>query len=257
MQEVTQTFSRALEELNSAAATLKAASKEAIESLPRILDKSNKAVWGNLVALVREFNAQIHSDPLIGNMLRIADSRASERSRLRAARALAKLTEAGIASQRWPFVKSDLKMMARQHGRPTKKERALLITSAIFNALDAAGDLSITDKEAISEAIQRRVNDLLTQDILGPEWRRKSKSEPLTGEEEGPDLSTLREVETRLDVSGLIHKAHLSDREAELMGLLRKDEDISEAARTMGIEDSTARNLKSTALKKIRELKKS
>jgi DNA-binding CsgD family transcriptional regulator len=238
--------------LESAVAAWKAASKEAIESLPRSLEKT-----------LAEFHARIHSDPLIVNILRAADSRASKRSRLRAATAIARLTKAGIASQRWATVVSELRKLAEQHRRPSKKELKLLTTSAIFIALDAANDLSITDKQGISKAIQRRVNDLVTQDILGLEWRRRSKPDPPTGQERpSPSAlrevpSDLREIETRLDVSRLIHKADLSDREAELMGLLRRDEDISRAARTMGIKASTARVLKSTALKKIRVLKKS
>ena len=107
--------------------------------------------------------------------------------------------------------------------------------------------------------LRRRLNDLVTEDVLGDDWRRGKKEVP------DPDLEVFpfREsphgrvsfLEAKLDVAKLLNRTHLSNRESQVITLLKLGMTEADIARELGKSPSTIRVLYHRALKKIKKPK--
>jgi len=254
------------------------------EPLPEALRKQIAKLERTLADLTQEASRRIHLHPnrLIRNLLLAIDQDISDAKKLRAARKIKKMVQAGIAKQRRHLVERDLWGMARNHRRTAKKELELLILAAIYGAIEASDEYTADDMVVIESTIRKRVNKLATEGVLGPGWREyknrisfdeESKEEGHAAainseiqkeiqkeiQEKGSKLvkqPKISQIETRLRVRRLLNDANLSLREAKYMALMLRDDDEGGAAIAMGIDPSTGRALKLRAIKKIRKLKK-
>lgn len=234
-------------------------------------------------AFVALLQQQIHlvmtrfrSNPLIGNILLATDEGASDETKMDAYLQVKEITKARMVSVRQHLARHELRDMAKSRGTTVSKVAEENIIAAIPMAIEAVDELTIDDVAKIGWTIRKTVNDLATQALIGPSWRREERHDlfeedraELPGSDariygamlkkgnKPPTPVEFWQVETKLHIEQLMKQAKLSPGEAQFMDLLRENGgDESGAARTMRIKPSTGRQFKKRAFDKVRKIKK-
>ena len=191
---------------------------------------------------------------------------APDEARLTAASALASGPfRRPVHHERWRMVQSMLFEQAELHGRRPEAELRERVVANLFEAIEAVRQCDPTDPDTW-RVLRGKINRLVTEDILGPAWRRaggdKGPTEvPLPEEEElcAPEEEKffavepiVERVEAELTLAALIAGAGLSLREAEVVAHLLRDENLKEIADLLAISPSTARVHWHHAIKKLR-----
>jgi hypothetical protein len=120
--------------------------------------------------------------------------------------------------------------------------------------------------------VRRRVNDLVTEDLLGPEWRRRPVEDrfgleqaltelfetPLEGEiaaqlEDPSATDAFCQVEEHLEIEAMISRASLGPREAEIIAGLQSGERLTEIANRLRIKPGAATVAASRAKRKLQK----
>ena len=166
-----------------------------------------------------------------------------------------------IASQRYRALHTaiwqELASRARERGTTPKYElcrearQALALVIGGLNVparlLDPCDPASPAAAEYVLGKIQARINDEVTQGLLGPGWRRRPNEDPL-GESDAA-VAPQEQPEANLIIARLLTDSRLSPRARDLLQAMRDhDGVIADAAHALGITSSTAR----TMLQRIR-----
>ncbi len=164
-----------------------------------------------------------------------------------------------IAPQRfWALgarIRTALRERAEAANTTPEAELRESVKQALLIALDDIEDIGGIFAPEPRKQLLRRLNDLVVEDLLGPNWRRAPSEEPealldLLSEEAGH-----AEVEARLTLDALERKAELSQAEAEIVMALRQDFNLTEAAEKLRIKAGAARVRWHSAKKKLRSNK--
>lgn len=156
-----------------------------------------------------------------------------------------------IAPQRWqaigPGVRRELDARAEAHGTTPEEELKRSVVNSLLLAVDDAGGIFNPGPRKV---FHRKLNDLVTEDLLGPSWRKKAHE--AIGELENVLAEQFEHgVETAIDLDALISKAELGKREAEIVAAVRQGERLVEVADRLGIKKGTARVALHRACKKM------
>ena len=194
---------------------------------------------------------------LLGNMRLIASRSAHDGSRTAMCRLVARqFFQRPIAAARWRFVEPVALDRAKKNGTTLRQEVAEATCQAI--ALIDLSEVHSSPADSFERIVSRRINDLVTEDFLGPEWRHRigqGKRLPREVDEaDGAQATTQSDEERILNRqygAGLIAKAMLSPREAEVLRAVAEGYRVEEWARSVGIKASGARTAYMRARRKI------
>jgi DNA-binding CsgD family transcriptional regulator len=148
-----------------------------------------------------------------------------------------------VARQRWPLVQPALAQQAAQHRRSPEDELRQLAIARLFEVIVTITPHELANVSLTHKALRRRLNNLLTMDLLGPEWQKKH----LIQDQCPPGL----DLETRITVQELLDRSSLTPRECEVIDAILRDEDPQEIASYLGIRPETVRVHVSNARKKM------
>jgi hypothetical protein len=177
-----------------------------------------------------------------------------DKERMEAAQWIAdkwRLAKRPIAPQRWQAiggtVLAELKRRASAHGTTPERELKDCVISALIQSIGLAGGIVTADLRC---TLRTTVNDLVTEDLLGPQWWRRPaedsvglsdavsdllQDEPTETElvdvlEDERALASYRALEARLELEAMTMRAHLGPKEAEVLAAVRAGERIAEYA---------------------------
>jgi DNA-directed RNA polymerase specialized sigma24 family protein len=186
-----------------------------------------------------------------------------------------------IAPQRWqaigPAVMQELVARACVHNSSPEAELANSVAGALLQSIDELGGILTACQSRSGQpvpfrvAVRSRVNDLVTEDLLGSNWRKYPGEEKLALEEalnrafgesplEGKIVAQLedpaaaeafRQIEDCLELEAIVNQTNLGEREAEIIAGLRNGEQLTDIAERLGIKPGTANVASSRALKKL------
>jgi len=146
----------------------------------------------------------------------------SEKERIEATdRLLSQYFRTPIHPFRWAavgvIVIQEIRERAASHGVSFEEEYRRHVRASFHGvAMEAAGHFSFRQTREAIRSVKRALNDALTEDILGSDWRQKSRHQEFVDGEDGNQAPDLNEVELSL----LLRSKNLTDSEVEL-GLLR------------------------------------
>jgi len=210
-----------------------------------------------LTPVLRRLAGTIAPGTEAGDILAVLSTVRPEDERLKAAKRIARRLGRVIHHTRWSWVQPELMRLARLHNQTPEKELEDKIVSCLFQAADVGGTYTPNEVLTAHKAIRTRLSELLTTDLLGPGWRRKTGASRIQEvpiwEISGPTLGrgSIAYIETKLSVELLISRAHLTKREAEVIRAYLLEGSIVSAAKRLAKNPSTAGVLYGRALKKI------
>jgi DNA-binding CsgD family transcriptional regulator len=169
----------------------------------------------------------------------------SDEKRIAAAERVAEFLGHVIHKSRWRSVKACLDKLAHGHGQTVDAELRRLIVARLFEIVDLAGKYSLTDEEGVRRELRKRLNRLVTADVLGTDWRRLAVTEQIT-DTHGPSTPPPEaQIEARLTIEQRMAAAGLTRREAEVVAHValyeREHGALEAAARALGMAPATAR----------------
>ncbi len=96
----------------------------------------------------------------------------------------------------------------------------------------------------VLEQIQPRINRFVTEDLLGPNWRRQSQEQEFSEENEQHG-QVLPDVDDGLSLftAALLDDPRLAEREKQLLHAITATDTTEDAAAVLGIKSSTARSM--------------
>lgn len=158
-----------------------------------------------------------------------------------------------IARQRFnalaPHILAALGKRAQTSGTTPQAELKRAVMQALLIALGELEKIGGIFAPEPRKQFLRRLNDLVVEDLLGPNWRRAPSEEAY--EEPYEDAETLQEllseeagyaeVEVAFDLDVLVSKAGLSKAETEMVMALRQSPSLTVAAEKLGIKLGAAR----------------
>jgi len=161
-----------------------------------------------------------------------------------------------IASQRWHEVEAELLERAEKNGRSVSAELVEAVKAAAAQVCPTS-----SPERSVEANLRQELNESVTRDFLGPDWR-KTKAESLDRlEGPGPSVEQQPALEEALlrnidDTNFLTElRSRLSPSERELMDVRRSGVDYRAWAKNeWGWMDSTVDNTMSRILKKGHEL---
>ena len=154
-----------------------------------------------------------------------------------------------IAWQRFnalaPHILAALKGRAQTSGATPQAELKRAVIQALLIALGELDKIGGIFAPGLSKQLLRRLNDLVVEDLLGPNWRRAPSEETYEDAETLQELLSeeagYAEVEVALDLDALVSKAGLSKAETEVFMALRQGLSLTDAAEKLGIRPGAAR----------------
>ena len=163
-----------------------------------------------------------------------------------------------IAPQRWQAigdaVRRELEARAKANGTTREKELNRCVANSLLLAVDQAGGIFTPGPR---RAFHTKLNNLVTEDLLGPGWRERAHEDIAELENFLVDqFEHALLVETVVELDALMSKAKLSKRETEMFMAVLQDERPGEAAARLDITEGAARTVLSRARKKLRDAKK-
>ena len=150
-----------------------------------------------------------------------------------------------IAPQRFkplgPRICTVLRERAEAANTTVEAELRESVKQALLIALDDIEDIGGIFAPEPRKQLLRRLNDLVVEDLLGPNWRRAPSEDAealldLWSEEAGH-----AELEAALDLDALASKSGLSEAETEVISALRQGLSLTDAAEKLGIKAGAAR----------------
>lgn len=210
---------------------------------------SRHVVWQDFIVL----EDRLHDNP-----------RYSDKQHQEAVEYLAdKWFEKPIARQRWnafhPALRDELNARAKEFGTTWQTELKKCVVQSFLIAVDAAGGIMTPEPR---KAFLKKLNDLVTEDLLGPGWRRRHKNvglEDLLAEGLDNVLPHLPshggEVEAKLDLEAAMAKAALTEIEVEIVEFMRRGESLADVAKNLGIREGTARQRLHRARNKMSKIR--
>ncbi len=192
---------------------------------------------------------------LYGDLFTVFSSHRSENEKLEAAQRLVQSHfKRPIAPQRWyPYQErfiAALQDEADRHDRSMEEELRDRVLASLFIAAQEIGPLS--PRRGVKK-VRQELNDLVTTDLLGDDWRKDRKVSLDTAIEIPEELTNLDqgELEAGLRIAAFTNAAGLSERDAELVAARCQGETLAEAARRLGIPEGTARQAYRRAKEKM------
>jgi DNA-binding CsgD family transcriptional regulator len=192
-------------------------------------------------------------DPVAYDVLALLpNAPASETERIVAAERLAEHFRRPVHRARWRRVQAALRQLVELHavaeaGPATTEgsELGRLVRTRLFEAVTAVATLPVTAKREIAKGIQAELNRLVTQDLLGPGWRRMGRELPVEAFEEQEQLEQrpVDQAELRLTAAAAVARARLTPRESEVLGLRLVEYTFPEIGMALGISAKTAHTL--------------
>ena len=184
-------------------------------------------------------------------------------SRMVAAQRIARRLGNVIYKKRWKWAEPKLRDLAKTQKVSERKALENLIVQRLFEVAQSIAHDTPSDWQESYEKLRGRLNELLTEDLLGSGWRRKVTGEEIDFEPDHESIldvafpSLLAQIEARLVLERLISLAKLTNREREIF-IARKLQDSSYDAisRKFKIETATARVLCRRAFNKIKKISK-
>ena len=106
-------------------------------------------------------------------------------------------------------------------------------------------------REEVIQSVQRALNDALTEDILGSDWRRKTKQQELKEQaDELSEVALLREVELK----SLLKSKALTERDVQILWARVRKVPHAELAAKLAIKPEAARTAYHRAIEKLKKL---
>ncbi len=163
-----------------------------------------------------------------------------------------------VDRRRWPAVRRAAEERARE--RRTTVERQLVEATAAAIALIAPADVVSSPERTFEQAVRQRINELVTADLLGPDWRHCSGNrragEPRDSDRCDDAASTSPSPEDHVIESEHLRewvgRAKLSPREREVLSAVADGWTVEEWARSQGIKASGARTALMRARRKLK-----
>ena len=192
---------------------------------------------------------------LFGDLFAMFSSNRSEKQKLDAAQRLVQSHfKHPIAPQRWRIYEKRfvavLQDEANRHGRSKEEELKERVLASLFIAVQEMEPLS--PRGGIKK-VRKVMNDLVTKDLLGDDWRKTRGTSLDTAIEIPDELTDLDqgELEAGLTIAWLTNAAGLSERDAELIAGYYQGETLVEASERLGIKPGTVRQAFRRAHKKM------
>jgi DNA-binding CsgD family transcriptional regulator len=152
----------------------------------------------------------------------------SDTERIAAAARLAERFPRPIHRTRWPRAQAALRQLVKLHDEagltPTEAdELQRLVLTRLFEAVTAVAALPVTATRKVATTIQAELNRTVTEDLLGPGWRRANRELPVEALEDR-ELDPLAprpvdQAELRLTAAAAFARARLTPREFEVLAL--------------------------------------
>ncbi|MGH7688844.1 MAG: RNA polymerase sigma factor [Gemmatimonadaceae bacterium] len=165
-----------------------------------------------------------------------------------------------VDPRRWPAVRPAALARARDEGKPLAEVMVDATVAAL--ALINLEDAKTSPERSFEQEARRLINDLVTTDFLGPDWRHDLETDRADAPREThwadvEDLGAAAVDDTVLaaeDRRALIARAKLSPQEqAVLTAVVDEGWSVAEWARTQGIAASGARTALMRARQKLRK----
>jgi DNA-binding CsgD family transcriptional regulator len=187
----------------------------------------------------------------------LVDSRYPQRERWVAAQWIAySWFKKPIAPQRWravgPAVKRELTSRAKTNGTSPRIELQTCVAQALFLAGHEPVDFA---EPGPRQAFLRRLNDIVVEDLVGPDWRELHHPKVDIGALESvlaAQIDLPGEVEAMLELEALIAKSQLGPREAEVLSKACEGKKPAQIAMELGVTPSSVRTALSRARGKLR-----
>ena len=160
-----------------------------------------------------------------------------------------------IAPQRWsaigPAIRQEIQERAAANGTTPEMELRASVVQALFVA---EGEQPVDFvSSAPRQAFLRRLNNLVVEDLLGPDWRHRPLAD-IGGLEDilVEQADHAGEVEVALDLESMIARAHLGEKEAQIVRAIYEGEQPDEIAEKLGKKPGAVRTALSRARSKLR-----
>jgi hypothetical protein len=234
----------------------------------RLFTQADVAKWRRPMASNRDISSEMTgSSGLVGldtdgvnwaDLIALDDCcPASERERIAAIEWIAgKWFSKPIAPQRWravaPRIKDELNNRAMANGTTPEKELKACVWQALLIAVDEVGGVLTADFRG---NVRATLNDLVVQDLLGPDWQQTPPEDIETLIEVLPDLAAQdiqAELETAIALDTVTSKARLTKHEAKVVAAVRETGSIADAGRRLGVKPAAARVAFHRAVKKLK-----
>lgn len=221
------------------------------------LAKTIQRAMRPLSTLQKEFKKAHLPGTLYGDMLILYHPAYSSKDKLEAAKRLADgRFKRPIARQRWSagtFGKrfnQVINEQARAHDRSYNEELKCHVRSALFVAIQEIDNCDWGEDSF--QGLRRVLNEEVTKDILGADWRHKYENFddiPETGA-----LGDQSEVEILLTLGAIIRDARLNDREGMLIISQFQGIPLAKVAQGLELKEGTARVKLHRAREKIKKI---
>ncbi len=150
---------------------------------------------------------------------------------------------------------------ARARERGTTRERVIEDATTAAIALLTPSDVVSSPNRSFEQAVRQRVNELVTEDFLGPAWRhRLGTGRPGEPREvdlaEGAPLASANAEDLGIEgqaVTALLNRAKLSPGERTVMTAVLDGWKVAEWARAHGMSASAARTVLMRARRKLKK----
>ena len=169
-----------------------------------------------------------------GDVVRMDNPNISDKKRIEATdRLLSDYFSRPIHRARWDAawreLRRELSQRADSHKVSTEEEFRRHARSALHAvAAEAVGRRTLSEKEEAIQSVQRALNEALTKDILGSDWRRKSQQREFVDEgDKGQEEQSLFD---ELELNSALKRKGLTKREVEVVLLRREGFSYAEVA---------------------------
>jgi DNA-binding CsgD family transcriptional regulator len=213
--------------------------------------------WEHLLSLYTALQQQMEraaEEPLafrlppeIEDLITLGNSDSSENEREAAAgRLVDRWARLPVHRRRWTRVSSELRRLAGMHGRSPAEELRVLAIARLIEVVDATANCTLDE---IPRIVRTSLNRLITEDTLGLDWRRKRES---AAELKSADM--FARVDAKVTVAAFVRKAHLREREIEILFRVSEGESSPAIAAALGLKADTVRQIYRRSLKKLRTI---
>lgn len=201
---------------------------------------------------------QYPSSLMVGLLARVLDEKSDTRFRDLFVRFLAReFFPLPVHPTRFPRVQRAAAERAREHRTTASKE----IIDATASALCQVEIVKTTTQRPFEREARRQVNEIVTRDFLGPDWRRSAARQPAksAGAWRAHDLNSLDDgledqILSKVYGAELTARAGLSKTEALVVAAWATGYTLADIAAARGLRASTVRNQFMSAMRKYRAI---
>jgi DNA-binding CsgD family transcriptional regulator len=183
--------------------------------------------------------------PDVEDLITLGHSDRTENQReAAAARLLDRWAPLPVHHKRWTRVSSELRHLAEMHGRSPEVELRMLAIGRLIEIVDATANYTLDEIPGI---VRRSLNRLITEDILGFDWRRTHENNDVL-----KSASMFAHVDAEIMVTAFIQRARLREREIEILFRMSQGEASADIGAALGLKADTVRQIYHRSLKKLR-----